>query len=360
MIDFVLKSAVLLTLRIGLFLAVIFALGGDPNNDTAIFTYLAEKDFIEHIYGDGRYSQYPKFLPVLLSIFHFLFGEHWFRVLVIVADLAIFSILYWSVKGFRGSVFEKIYLLGAFTAPLTAVWAQDEVLAVVPLVFLFVFNLNMYVIILVSLISFLTLKNFYLFVPFSLACSEKKIISMMIAIFAFLGFYILDHTGSFVPGNVFTTSIWYFSGAGFEDQKLISTVIFSACAAASFLFCRIYSIEWKVAFVLIISLFCQVFYHVNFEYFVFLTIPTLILFFANSVRLRTVLLALVWFVAAVSTNLFYALGYTVAEIELARHVHALSIGLTFVAGLFFIAALVLDALRDREPKRIRDVLMGEI
>jgi hypothetical protein len=351
------KVVVLVLLRFALLWCVITVFGRDPNNDTHIFILLAEKPILTHLVGDGSYSQYPTLLPVLFHALQFVLGENWVRISFILADALIFVLLSLRVAKFSGSYWESLYILGLFTAPATAIWAQDEIIAVLPLVALFALDLSVAHVLLIATAAFFVLKNFYIFLPVAVWDMGKFTPANLwrpegrqnaYAIAAFAVMYLLDSSKNFVPKNAFTSSIWYFSDIDPLGQKYLSLGVF-ALFALFFAIFRYNACPWKLKALFIFSAFLNFFYHVNFEYFLFITLPALVFLFSGLIGLRTMVVITIWYLAALSTNVFYAAAYTVAKIEAYAKafevLHAASIVAAFAMGILSLALLVLEMRR---------------
>jgi hypothetical protein len=337
------RVALLLASRVALYVCLIVVVGRDPNDDSSIFASLASKDFFIHLSGRGEYFQYPKLLPIIFSLAHFLFGEHWIRTLFILCDVAIYCMIYLYAPKLRGTIWDWALIAGVFTAPLSAIWAQDEILAVLPIIAAMLAQPPLLALSTIAVLSFVSLKSFYLFLPFSTMLAARKATPFVFSAFCFAFLYLLDHTSQFVPGNAFTSSIWYFVDLPRETQKLWSSILFMALSAALLAWSRFVLADWRMHFIVLFSIFCIVFYHVNFEYLVFITIPSVILLSEYKISRRAMLWCVAWFLCAVASNAFYAIGYTIASIEFARWMHKLALVLGTVAGSVWVVQLLKHA-----------------
>ena len=343
MIDYIRGIALLLGCRIVLFSTMVLIIGGDPNRDTALFAGLADTPLLSHWQGEGAGPQFPLLSPLFFSALQWLHPEHWLRIALITADVTIYSLMWWRIPAFRKSWCDRAYVIGVFTAPLSAVWGQDELFAVIPLVIASLWAIPGWIRSIGAVASFLILKNFYLFVPATYWRRAWRL--DYAALGAIAAMLVLDRSGDFVPGNAFTSSIWYFSPLSDALSKTTSLALFAAIVFYPLLRYA-GEVDWRFLSLWVFGCFFNFFYHVNFEYFVFLTLPALVLFYQRRLSGHLLMLLTGWFGLAVASNVAYALAYTQFSVTAFEWVHAITITGGFGVGLLALFSIIFAIRRE--------------
>ena len=327
----------IIVLRCLTYLSMVQLLGTDPSTDQHIFDKLADKDWLQHLQGQGDYPAFPKFsvwvMATIRLAFEPLFGHHWFRSAMLASELGLYAVLYLKVAGFSRSRLDHAFIAGLFTAPLSAVWAQDELLAVIPIVLLFITPGSPVFFSIAVLLSYLLFKSFYIFVPFSRLFDVPKGLGVfpLLAVIALM--VIIDNTSEFVPNNKFGSTLWTLFTIDPHEQKTYSLALFALLLVVALVIGAWRKLSWRILYLLIFTAFLNTFYHVNMEYFVFLTLPAIVAVVKQECSPRILALMVLWFLSVVSSNVFYALGYSVATMEVARTMHTVTIIASSLLGL---------------------------
>ncbi len=332
---------IIVVLRVVVFCSLILTFGKDPGTDTHIFELLANKSWSQHILRLGDYTQFPILSPVVMSALRFalepIFGVYWSRAAFVSFELTIYVLFYRTAPGFRGSWLDYLYIVGFFTGPLTALWAQDEMIAVLPILLLFSMPASLLVFISVVVASYMLLKSFYLFAPLSRLLTTKSPYISPLAFMAIIFMIVIDNTSGFVPTNEFSSTVWTLSDLNPVFQKNLSLALFASLIAVSLVVGLWRNLSWQVIYLLVITAFLNTFYHINMEYFVFLTLPAVFVILKKECTQLTMVLICLWFASTVGTNVFYALGYSLASSEIARLLHPVII---VIAGLLGLATFI--------------------
>ncbi len=340
-------------LRILVFSAVLYIFGEDPNQDSVIFQSIAENPKA-HLIGEGEYSQFSAFIGYVFAVPKLIFpSQHWLRIFFLLCELTIYGLIWSSFKTHtRWILFRITYISGIFTMPLTAIWAQDEIFAIIPLLILVLSKPKRWLDFLISIVGFYFAKPFYIFVAFSNFFNQHEKNRRRTALPWGLVLVLLTLTSpseGFTPNNEFGTTLWIYAPLDYSLQKFFSLAI---AVGIYILFELIFyfrglNIGATQRFLLFFSLFLTFFYHINFEYFVFLTIPLAIYVFRDQVRLITMSIALVWFFLSTGVNVMYASNLRVHS-SILEILHFLCVSACFPVGLIFISLYLKDLLNPKK------------
>ena len=335
----------LILIRITIFIFMLKILGYDPNNDSALFNNLANENLGKHFSGDGENYQFPLLSPLVFKSLKLIMGtDYWLRLSFLFFDCLIYILFHLFLKQFRGHILSKLYISGFFTAPVVAIWAQDEIIAVLPFLLLHLFELNIIITHLLILLSFLFLKNFYIFFPISYLSTREERRTLVFILLCTSLMYFAERSGQFVPSNTFTTSIWFFTDLKYPTQKHYSLLL--VLSLVIFFLWKMREIEhWRKKSLIIMSIFLLFFYHVNFEYYLFITLPAIVMYLNGDMTFKTLIVGLTWYISALASNVFFALAYTVFQIFVFEVFHAASIIIASIIGAYFIMTLVNDTLQ---------------
>lgn len=289
---------ILLIRMITLFL-VIMVFQRDPNDDNYIYQVLSN-NVLSHN------EPYPLLSGVHFAAMKAAFSPlvgwvseiAWIRAAFISCDMAIYAIFYAYFGGSpKFGNFRLLYIIGAFTTPITAIWAQDEIVASLPILAYYLSSANFGFGAAIGIGGILFFKIFYIFLLAAVAYCAPTLANKVLVMAAGTALVLVDQGTGFVPHNKFSSSIWALVDLDYKLQKFISEALVLAGMGLVILLSRwmLAPMDEKLLFLLFFSIFQTVFYHVNPEYFMFIMLPAFVLWFQDRIRARTIAAVVFWY-----------------------------------------------------------------